>query len=68
MVARSRLCASGIPNATLLRTNVGRAHLKPSVPDEEIDGSINDEALAGRAADLLLNMIKKFQDRESDRR
>jgi uncharacterized protein (UPF0261 family) len=36
-----------------------RAHLKPSVPVEEIDANINDEAFAQRAADLLLAMIRE---------
>jgi uncharacterized protein (UPF0261 family) len=36
-----------------------RAHLKPSVPVEEIDANINDETFAQRAADLLLAMIRK---------
>ena len=35
-----------------------RSHLKPSVPVEEIDANINDEAFALRAADLLLSMIR----------
>ena len=36
-----------------------RAHLKPSVPVEEVDANINDEAFAQRAADLLLAMIRE---------
>ncbi len=36
-----------------------RSHLKPSVPVEEIEANINDEAFALRAADLLLAMIKE---------
>src|SRR6266480_692715 len=36
-----------------------RAHLKPSVPVEEIDANINDETFAQRAADLLLAMIRE---------
>ena len=36
-----------------------RAHLKPSVPVEEIDANINDGAFAQRAADLLLAMIRE---------
>lgn len=39
-----------------------RSHLKPSVPVEEIDANINDEAFAQRAADLLLDMIREFSD------
>ena len=36
-----------------------RAHLKPSVPVEEVDANINDEAFAQRAADVLLAMIRE---------
>lgn len=39
-----------------------RAHLKPSVPVEEIDANINDEAFAQRAADLLLGMIRESSE------
>jgi uncharacterized protein (UPF0261 family) len=41
-----------------------RAHLKPSVPVEEIDANINDEAFAQRAADLLLAMIRETSQRK----
>ena len=37
-----------------------RSHLKPSVPVEEIDANINDEAFAQRAADLLLDMTREL--------
>jgi uncharacterized protein (UPF0261 family) len=39
-----------------------RSHLQPSVPVEEIDANINDEAFALRAADLLLSMIKDVSE------
>ena len=41
-----------------------RAHLKPSVPVDEIDANINDEAFAQRAADLLLDMIRETSQRK----
>jgi uncharacterized protein (UPF0261 family) len=39
-----------------------RSHLKPSVPVEEIDANINDEAFGQQAADLLLAMIGETAD------
>lgn len=36
-----------------------RSHLKPSVPVEEIDANINDEAFAQRAADMLLGLVRQ---------
>lgn len=40
-----------------------RARLKPSVPVEQIDANINDEAFAQRASDLLLGMIRESSDK-----